>query len=162
MTDLQTVKAHVAETATYISLTPSNPELTRIEPWCGHYPSGGPAAMHKVFVGVAHSWETLSFTITNAFSGVDEQDGAKDDGVVNVAVFGTMVLKSRVLGKVVESPVCVWSRVATKGEDKGKVVFMQFMEDTLGTANSFRKMGGGTYVCDPDTREEVVVEDKGQ
>lgn len=114
----------------------------QIEPWCGEHLNAGPAAIHQTFVDVNRYWEVLSF---------DTQATFGSGG--NVAVFGRFKYKSRTLGKTTESPFCVWAKV---DGPSGKVSYMQFMEDTLSTAASFRKSGRMVYASDPEGGEVAV------
>lgn len=60
----------------------------------------------------------------------------------NVALFGKFTYRSRTLGQVNTSPFSIWCKV--NGE--GKVTYMQFMEDTLGTTDTFKKSGKKEYL----------------
>ena len=82
-------------------------------------------------------------------------DGGNKKGEANVAVFGRFKYNSRTLGQTSNSPFCVWAKV---DEEQGKVTYMQFMEDTLDSAKSFRKSGKMVYVSNPDDEHEVVIE----
>lgn len=53
-----------------------------------------------------------------------------------------------------DSPFSVWAKVDVRRE---KVKYMQFMEDTLDSAKSFRRDGRMVYVSDPDDGHEFVV-----
>lgn len=64
-----------------------------------------------------------------------------------MVVFGRFQYKSRTLGKITDSPFAIWCKV---DQNAGKVTYMQFMEDTLSTAASFRKSGQMIYESDPD------------
>jgi hypothetical protein len=75
-------------------------------------------------------------------------------GSVNVAVFGRFRYRSRTLGQVIVSPFRAWAKV---DEKKGKVIYMQFMEDTLDSARSFRITGKMVYVSNPDDKHEIVI-----
>ena len=66
-----------------------------------------------------------------------------------MAVFGKFTYRSRSLGQVSVSPFSIWCKV----DGEGKVTYMQFMEDTLGSTDSFKKEGRKTY---------LVFEDKGE
>lgn len=77
------------------------------------------------------------------------------DGI-NVAVFGKFKYKSKSVGRVTESPFCVWAKV---DEKIGKVTYMQFMEDTLDTAKSFRKSGKMVYASSRDGGNVTIGED---
>ena len=68
-----------------------------------------------------------------------------------MAAFGSFTYRSTVLGKAYTSPFAIWC--AAKD---GLVTYMQFMEDTFGTAKTFQKDDGeSTYVSVPD-RGEVM------
>lgn len=60
------------------------------------------------------------------------------------------------MGSIVDSPFCVWAKV---DESKGKVTYMQFMEDTLASAKSFRKSGKMVYATDLEGGEVVIGDD---
>ena len=134
----------VAKDATYVSLSFSNPSLTTIMPWAGTHTKEGPQAIIQTFADVGKSWTTEAFEIQTLFG-----EGE------NVAVFGSFTYRSKVLGKVYTSPMAIWCVVRDE-----QVTYMRFMEDTLGTAGTFRRNSGkSTYVSIPD-RGDVVVEDK--
>lgn len=69
----------------------------------------------------------------------------------NVAVFGSFTYKSRKLGKTVESPFAIWAKV-----EGGMVTYMQFMEDSFGTAMSFKSEGMWSVKSDPEGGEVEV------
>ena len=127
--DLNTVKALVAPNATYISLNYSNPSLQKILPYAGDHPNGGPQAIFDTFATVNKIWANESFEILSIF-------GAGED----VAVFGRFTYRSRTLGKTSTSPFSIWAKVV-----EGKVIYMQFMEDTLDTTATFKVGGSGRY-----------------
>lgn len=124
--------------------------------------------MHKTFVDVNRYWQTEAFEIYTIFSSLPSDpstvwspptppaspDGGNKPGEANVAVFGRFRYRSRTLGKVTDSPFCVWAKVDV---ERGVVTYMQFMEDTLDSATSFRKEGRVVYVSDPEDGHEVVV-----
>ena len=56
----------------------------------------------------------------------------------NAAVFGSFIYESHTQHRTVTSPFCILIRV-----QRGKIVYMQFMEDTFGTASKFKE--GGTW-----------------
>lgn len=128
----------VAKDATYVSLCYSNPPLTTIMPWAGTHSQEGPKAIIQTFVDVGKSWANESFEIQALFG-----EGE------NVAAFGSFTYKSIVLGKRYTSPFAIWCVV--KGS---QITYMQFMEDTLGTGQTFRKDDGqGIYVSVPERGE---------
>lgn len=119
----------VAPDAEYISLTYSNPALTSILPWAGTSPTGGAAAIIKAFGGVERHWQNELFEIQTCFN-VGE----------DVAVFGKFVYRSRTLGKASSSPFAMWCKVRN-----GMIVFLQFLEDSFGTTETFYTGGPRTY-----------------
>lgn len=98
----------------------------------------GPQAIIDTFATVNRIWANEAFEIQTLF-------GAGED----VAVFGSFTYRSRSLGKVSVSPFSIWCKV----NEDGKVTYMQFMEDTLGSTDSFKKGGQKQY---------VVFEEKGE
>ncbi|KAK0266552.1 hypothetical protein B0A54_13974 [Friedmanniomyces endolithicus] len=128
-TNLELVKELVAEDATYISLNYNKPELRGIEPWCGTHNEAGPAAIHQTFVD--------KFDIHASFGGSNIADAS--DTTAHVAIFGHFVYRSKSIGKLTDPAFAVWAKVDVA---MGKVVYMQFMEDTLSSANSFRSRVG--------------------
>jgi uncharacterized protein len=125
--------------------------------------------VHNTFVDVNRYWINEEFDIYTIFSDSTSDpsttwspsnpkpspDGGNKKGEANVAVFGRFKYKSRSLGQVTDSPFCVWAKV---DEERGKVTYMQFMEDTLDSAKSFRREGRMVYVSHPDDGHEVVIE----
>lgn len=113
-------------------------------------------------------WTTEAFEIYTIFSDTTADpsttwsppepkptpDGGNSPDTVNVAVFDRFRYRSRTLNQISDSPFCVWAKV---DERKGKVIYMQFMEDTLNSATSFRKSGMMVYVSDPNGKGEVVI-----
>lgn len=137
-TNITNVRALAAEDVVYVSLSDDNPELKKVLPWAGT--SHGPQAIVDVFSGVGRFWENLGFELKEIF-------GAGE----NVAAFGTLTYRSRTLGKVTRSPFSIWAKVVD-----GKIVSMQFLEDTFGSASSFRSGGAWHFQSDPDGGEVTV------
>ena len=125
----------VAPGATYVSLNYDNPELKRIMPWAGT--ATGPQAVLETYRQVGAYWKNEGLEILDS---VESED--------RVAVFGTFTYRSVTTGKAVTSPFCIFA----KFED-GKVTYMQFMEDTFGTASTFRTGGTSTFHSDPKGEE---------
>jgi hypothetical protein len=136
--ELDAVKQLASEDFVYVSLNYENRDLQRLMPWCGT--NHGIESLVKTFVDVRRFWTIDAFTIEAAF-GQDE----------NVAVFGRFTYTSVVLGKKVTSPFAIFARVVD-----GRCCYMQFMEDTLATAASFRKSGSWTCHSDPGGAEVVI------
>ena len=134
-TDLASVRELVAPDATYVSLSFANPELKRLMPWAGT--SRGPEAVVDTYARVGRCWTNEAFEVREIF----ESDG-------RVAVFGSFTYRSVTVGKAVTSPFSIFARVRD-----GKITLMQFMEDTFGTAATFRTGGTATYRADPDGGE---------
>jgi len=99
--------------------------------------TAGPQAIIDTFATVNKIWANEAFEIQSLFGSAD-----------NVAVFGKFTYRSRTLGQASTSPFSIWCKV-----NGGKVTYMQFMEDTLGTTDSFKKDGKKQY---------VVFEEKGE
>ena len=132
------VRQLVAPDATYVSLNFENPELRRIMPWAGT--RTGPDAVLDTYTKVKRFWRSEAFTIDELFG-----EGG------SVAVFGRFTYCSVTLGKAVTSPFAILAKV-----QDGKITFMQFMEDTFGTAATFRTGGTATYRSDPDGGEVAL------
>ncbi len=129
--DAAVVHSLVAPDATYVSLNYENPELKRIMPWAGT--ARGPEAILGTYTRVAEFWESEAFDMETIFG-----DGE------NVAVFGRFTYRSRTLGKAITSPFSIFAKVSN-----GRVTYMQFMEDTFGTASTFRVGGVWKFQSDP-------------
>jgi len=161
------VKELVSSDATYVSLTYNHPNLKKIMPYAGRHDGEGPEAIIYTFGTVAKIWSNEEFTVDAIFSGsngvadtpfsgsgFDVSSSKQKADIVDVAVFGSFTYRSKTLGKPFRSPYNVWCKV---DEGKGQVVYMQFMEDTLGTSDTFITSGERTYEVDPDTGAEVKI-----
>ncbi len=137
-TNTDVVRELVAPKATYVSLNFDNPELQQIMPWTGT--RTGPDAILDTYTRVSRFWHSEAFEIGELFG-----EGE------NVAVFGHFTYRSVTLGKAITSPFAILVKVAN-----GQVTFMQFMEDTFGTASTFRSGGMATYRSDPDGGEVTL------
>ena len=131
LTNPEAVRRLVAPDATYVSLNFANPELRRIMPWAGT--RTGPEAVLDTYTQVSRCWRSEAFETLELFG-----EGE------NVAVFGRFTYRSVTLGKAVTSPFAILAKA--RG---GQITFMQFMEDTFGTASTFRSGGVGAYRSDP-------------
>ncbi len=125
------VTSMVAPDATYVALNFDNPALKKIMPWAGT--STGPQAVLDAFTSVGRFWNREAFEIRTTL-----EDGAK------VALFGSLTLRSKTLGKAATTPIAILAEV-----HDGRVTYMQFMEDTFGTTGTFRT-GAATFHSDPD------------
>ena len=159
------VKELVSSTATYVSLTYNHPNLKRVMPYAGCHDGEGPEAIIYTFATVAKIWSNEEFTVDAIFSGTNKalqtpfsssgfDASSANTDIVDVAVFGSFTYRSNTLGRAFRSPYNVWCKV---DEVKGQVVYMQFMEDTLGTSDTFLTSGKRTYKVDPDTGAEVEI-----
>jgi len=133
--DIANVRALTTPDVTYVSLNYNNPQLKRVMPWCGT--GQGPEVIVKTFIDVARFWAVEAFEPRATF-GDDE----------HAAMFGSFTYRSKVLGKQVTSPFAVFARVVD-----GKCTYLQFMEDTLATTESFRTGGTWTIHSDPEGTE---------
>ncbi len=134
-TNPEVVNRLVAPDATYVSLNYNNPELKRIMPWTGT--ATGPDAILGTYSRVMRYWTSEAFDVEELFSAGE-----------NVAAFGRFTYRSTTLGKAVTSPFSILAKVCN-----GQVTYMQFMEDTFGTAQTFRAGGAAVYRSDPDGGE---------
>ena len=130
-TNPELVNSLVAADATYVSLNFDNPELKRVMPWAGT--ARGPQAVVDTYTRVGQYWKNKGLTISDR---LESQSSA--------AVFGSFTYESNTLGKSITSPFCIFIRVTD-----GKIVYMQFMEDTFGTASTFREAGSWLFRSDP-------------
>ena len=137
-TNPEVVHRLMAPDATYVSLNFDNPDLRRIMPWCGT--RKGPEALLDTYTRVNRFWHSEAFEIEELFSQGE-----------NVAVFGRFTYRSVTLEKTITSPFAILAKVKD-----GRIVFMQFMEDTFGTASTFRTGGAATYRSDPDGGEVTL------
>ena len=137
-TNLKVLKQLLTPDATYVSLNFDNPELKKVEPWTGTHK--GPQALSDVFAAIRRFWTTLDFKVTDTI----EQGN-------RVAFFGSFTYKSNVTGKQITSPFGLLARF--EGE---KVAYLQFLEDSYGTAGSFKTGGVARFHSDPSGREVEV------
>lgn len=138
-TDLAAMRELVAPDATYVSLSYDNPDLRKIMPWAGTS-KGGPEAVVGTYARVGRYWSNEGFEVEDVIEGAD-----------SVAVFGRFTYRSTTLSKAVTSPFAILARVTN-----GRVTYMQFMEDTFGTASTFRTGGEAVFRADPDGGEVVL------
>jgi hypothetical protein len=124
--------------ALYVSLNFDNPELKKIMPWAGTHK--GPQSLTEVFAGIQSFWKTLDFKITDAI-----EQGSR------VALFGSFTYKSNATGKEITSPFGLLARF-----EGDKVAYLQFLEDSYGTAGSFKTGGATRFHSDPSGKEIEV------
>ena len=137
-TNPEAVKKFMTPDATYVSLNFDNPELKKILPWAGTHV--GPQSIPEAFAGIQKFWKMLDFKVTDTI----EQGN-------RVAYFGTFTYKSNTTGKEITSPFSLLARF--EGE---KVSYVQFLEDTYGTAFSFKTGGTTRFHSDPSGKEVEI------
>ena len=136
--NLKVLRELMTPDVTYVSLNFDNPELKKIEPWAGTHK--GPQSLPEVFAGIQSFWKTLDFKVTDTI-----EQGSR------VALFGSFTYKSNVTGKEITSPFGLLARF-----EGGKVAYLQFLEDSYGTAGSFKTGGVTRFHSDPSGKEVEV------
>jgi ketosteroid isomerase-like protein len=104
----------------------------------GH--SQGPQELFDVFAAIQRYWKTLDFKVTDSI----EQGSC-------VAFFGSFTYKSNVTGKEITSPFSLLARF-----EGDKVTYVQFLEDSYGTAGSFKTGGATRFHSDPSGKEVEI------
>jgi len=117
--------------AVYVSLNFDNPDLKRVMPWTGTHK--GPQAVPEVFEAIHRYWKTLDFQVTDTIEQGDR-----------VAFFGSFTYESNVTGRRVTSPFALLARF-----ERDRVAYVQFLEDSYGTAGSFKTGGATRFHSDP-------------
>ena len=137
-TNVAHVRGLMTADVRYVSLNDDNPELHAVMPWSG--PGQGAEAIVRAFTLLRRAWDTVMFEAEHIFaSGGD------------VAIFGHLTYRSTAMGKTVTTPFAIRAEVT-----ESKVSFMQFMEDTFGTAASFRSGGSWRFRTFPGSDEISV------
>jgi uncharacterized protein len=137
-TNLAVLKRLMKPDATYVSLNFDNPDLKKVMPWAGTHQ--GPQALPEVFEAIQRFWKTLDFKVTDALEHGDR-----------VAFFGSFTYKSNVTGREITSPFSLLARF-----EGDKVAYVQFLEDSYGTAGSFKTGGATRFHSDPSGKEVEV------
>jgi len=135
---LEVLRQLMTPDATYVSLNFANPELKKIMPWTGTHT--GPQALAEVFEAIQRFWKTLDFKVTDTI-----EQGSR------VAIFGSFTYKSNVTGREITSPFGLLARF-----EEDKVAYVQFLEDSYGTAGSFKTGGATRFHSDPSGKEVEV------
>ena len=136
--NLKVLQQLMTPDVTYVSLNFDNPELKRVMPWTGTHT--GPQALFEVFAAIQRYWKTLDFKVTDTI----EQDS-------RVAFFGSFTYKSNVTGKEITSPFSLLARF-----EGDKVAYVQFLEDSYGSAGSFKTGGTTRFHSDPSGKNVEV------
>src|ERR1700752_3150096 len=137
-TNIQVLRQLMTPDVTYVSLNFDNPELKKVMPWTGTHK--GPQALADVFGAIQRFWKTLDFKVTDTI-----EQGSR------VALFGSFTYKSNTTGKEITSPFGLLARF-----DGDKVAYVQFLEDSYGTAGSFKTGGTTRFRSDPVGNEVEV------
>jgi ketosteroid isomerase-like protein len=136
--NLKVLQQLMTPDVTYVSLNFDNPELKRVMPWTGTHK--GPQELSDVFVAIQRFWKTLDFKVTDTI-----EQGSR------VAFFGSFTYKSNVTGKEITSPFSLLGRF-----EGDKVACVQFLEDSYGTAGSFKTGGTTRFHSDPSGKNVEV------
>jgi ketosteroid isomerase-like protein len=136
--NLKVLQQLMTPDVTYVSLNFDNPDLKRVMPWTGTHK--GPQALFDVFAAIQRFWKTLDFKVTDMI-----EQGSR------VAFFGSFTYKSNVTGKEITSPFSLLARF-----EGDKVAYVQFLEDSYGTAGSFKTGGATRFHSDPSGKEVEV------
>ena len=136
--NLKVLRQLMTPDATYVSLNFDNPELKKVMPWTGTHK--GPQELADVFAAIQRFWITLDFKVTDSI----EQDN-------RVALFGSFTYKSIATGREITSPFGLLARF-----EGDKVAYVQFLEDSYGTAGSFKTGGDTRFHSDPSGKEVEV------
>jgi len=137
-TNVKALRQLLTPDVTYVSLNFDDPELKTIMPWTGTHK--GPQALSDVFAAIERFWKTLDFKVTDTI----EAGG-------RVAMFGSFTYRSNVTGREITSPFSLLARF-----DGNKVAYVQFLEDSYGTAGSFKTGGATRFHSDPSGKEVEV------
>ena len=136
--NLKVLRQLMTPDVTYVSLNFDNPELKKIEPWAGTHK--GSQELADAFGAIQHCWKTLDFKVTDTI-----EQGSR------VALFGSFAYKSNATGKEITSPLGLLARF-----EGDKVAYVQFLEDSYGTAGSFKTGGATRFHSDPSGKEVEV------
>ena len=136
--NLEVLRQLMTPDATYVSLNFDNPELKKVMPWTGTH--RGPQELADVFGAIQRFWKTLDFKVTDTI-----EQGSR------VALFGSFTYKSNATGKEITSPFGLLGRF-----EGDKIAYLQFLEDSYGTAGSFKTGGATRFHSDPSGKEVEV------
>jgi ketosteroid isomerase-like protein len=137
-TNLKVLEQLMTPDVTYVSLNFDDPDLKKVEPWAGTHK--GPQELVDVFVAIQRCWKTIDFKVTDTI-----EQGSR------VAFFGSFTYKSNVTWKEITSPFGLLARF-----DGDRVAYVQFLEDSYGTAGSFKTGGATRFHSDPSGKEIEV------
>jgi ketosteroid isomerase-like protein len=137
-TNLKVLDQLMTPDVTYVSLNFDNAELKKVMAWTGTHK--GPRELADVFVAIQRFWKTLDFKVTDTI-----EQGSR------VAFFGSFTYRSSVTDKEITSPFALLARF-----EGDKVAYVQFLEDSYGTAGSFKTGGATRFHSDPSGKEVEV------
>ena len=136
--NLKVLRQLMTPDVTYVSLNFDNPELKKLCP--GLAPTRGlrrcPMSLRRSNATGKHSTSRSLYTI--------EQGN-------RISLFGSFAYKSNATGKEITSPFGLLARF-----EGDKVAYVQFLEDSYGTAGSFKTGGGTRFQSDPLGKEVEV------
>jgi uncharacterized protein len=136
--NLKVLQQLMTPDATYVSLNFEKPELKKVMPWTGTHK--GAQALSDVFAAIQRFWKTVDFKVTDTI-----EQGSR------VAMFGSFTYKSNVTEREITSPFILLARF-----EGDKVAYVQFLEDSYGTAGSFKTGGTTRFHSDPSGKEVAV------
>jgi len=133
-TNVTVLRQLMTPDATYVSLNFNNPELKKIMPWTGTHkgPQALPDVLPRSNASGKHSTSRSSTPLSK----------------VTASPSSTFTYKSMATGKEITSPFGLLARF--EGE---KVAYIQFLEDSYGTAGSFKTGGATRFHSDPSGKE---------
>lgn len=139
-TNLEHVRGLTTPDVRYVSLNDDNPELHAVMPWSG--PGRGAESIVRAsrWCGEPGTWWSSRRSRCSPPAGT--------------SVFGHFTYRSTALGRTITTPFAIRAEVRD-----GRVDFMQFMEDTFGTAASFRSGGTWRFRTFPGGKEVTVGEE---
>ena len=133
-TNVTVLRQLMTPDATYVSLNFNNPELKKIMPWTGTHkgPQALPDVLPRSNASGKHSTSRSSTPLSK----------------VTASPSSTFTYKSIATGKEITSLFGLLARF--EGE---KVAYIQFLEDSYGTAGSFKTGGATRFHSDPSGKE---------
>lgn len=107
-------------------------------PWAGT--AQGPQSVVDTYTQVGKYWTSKELTITDRLETGDR-----------AAVFGHFTYESKTQQKTIKSPFCINVRIVDE-----RIAYMQFMENTFGTASTFKEGGRWQLQSNPDGEQVAV------
>jgi uncharacterized protein len=113
-------------------------QLKKVMPLTGTHK--GPQELSDVFAAIQRFWKTLDFKVTDPI-----EKGSR------VAFIGSFTYRSNVTGKEITSPFSLLAHF-----EGDKFAYVQFLEDSYGTAGSSKTGGTTRFHSDPSGKEVDV------